>query len=67
MGSRNINPDVVVIPGASAGVGHATALAFAPRGARIGILARGPDGLGFSLNGLLGLQTVVAIDSVKVA
>ncbi|MFP5213894.1 MAG: SDR family oxidoreductase, partial [Acidobacteriota bacterium] len=39
------NPQVVVITGASAGVGRATAKAFARRGARIGLLARGLDGL----------------------
>lgn len=38
-------PEVVVITGASAGVGRATALAFARRGAHIGLLARGRDGL----------------------
>lgn len=37
--------DVVVITGASAGVGRATARAFADRGARIGLLARGTKGL----------------------
>ena len=36
---------VIVITGASAGVGRATALAFARQGARIGIIARGRDGL----------------------
>ncbi len=36
---------VVVITGASAGVGRATARAFAKQGARIGLLARGRDGL----------------------
>lgn len=36
---------VVVITGASAGVGRATAIAFAKRGARIGLLARGRAGL----------------------
>ncbi len=35
----------VVITGASAGVGRATAQAFARRGAHIGLLARGHDGL----------------------
>jgi NAD(P)-dependent dehydrogenase (short-subunit alcohol dehydrogenase family) len=38
-------PQVVVITGASAGVGRAAALAFAKRGARIGLLARDPLGL----------------------
>jgi NAD(P)-dependent dehydrogenase (short-subunit alcohol dehydrogenase family) len=36
---------VVVVTGASAGVGRAVALAFAKRGARIGLLARDPLGL----------------------
>ena len=36
---------VVVITGASAGVGRATAREFARHGARIGLLARGNDGL----------------------
>ena len=36
---------VVVITGASAGVGRATARAFAKRGAAIALLARGQDGL----------------------
>src|SRR6185436_263964 len=36
---------VVVITGASAGVGRATSRAFAARGADIGLLARGVDGL----------------------
>ena len=37
--------EVVVITGASAGVGRATAEAFAKRGARIGLIARGTDRL----------------------
>lgn len=38
-------PEVVVITGATAGVGRATAHAFARRGARIGLLARGEERL----------------------
>jgi NAD(P)-dependent dehydrogenase (short-subunit alcohol dehydrogenase family) len=38
-------PEVVVITGASAGVGRAAARKFARHGARIGLLARGTDGL----------------------
>jgi NAD(P)-dependent dehydrogenase (short-subunit alcohol dehydrogenase family) len=41
----NRKPEVVVITGASAGVGRATVRAFAKRGAHIGLLARGQDGL----------------------
>ena len=38
-------PEVVVITGASAGVGRATARAFGMRGASIGLIARGQEGL----------------------
>jgi short-subunit dehydrogenase len=38
-------PEVVVITGASAGVGRATVRAFARRGAQIALLARGREGL----------------------
>jgi NAD(P)-dependent dehydrogenase (short-subunit alcohol dehydrogenase family) len=41
----HIESEVVVITGASAGVGRATVRAFAKRGARIGLIARGKDGL----------------------
>ena len=37
--------ETVVITGASAGVGSATAHAFAARGAQIGLMARGTQGL----------------------
>jgi len=45
MSTNNSDRQVVVITGASAGVGRATARAFARRGAQIGLLARGEDGL----------------------
>jgi NAD(P)-dependent dehydrogenase (short-subunit alcohol dehydrogenase family) len=38
-------PCVVVVTGASAGVGRATAIAFAAHGWRVGLIARGADGL----------------------
>src|SRR5437868_4477637 len=38
-------PEVVVVTGASAGVGRAIVRAFARRGAQIGLLARGHEGL----------------------
>jgi NAD(P)-dependent dehydrogenase (short-subunit alcohol dehydrogenase family) len=40
-----MRPEVVVITGASAGIGRATAQRFAQAGARIGLLARGIEGL----------------------
>jgi NAD(P)-dependent dehydrogenase (short-subunit alcohol dehydrogenase family) len=42
---RENHPRVVVVTGASAGVGRAVACAFARRGASIGLLARGGAGL----------------------
>jgi NAD(P)-dependent dehydrogenase (short-subunit alcohol dehydrogenase family) len=42
---RDLAGKVVVITGASAGVGRATALLFARRGAKIGLIARGEDAL----------------------
>jgi short-subunit dehydrogenase len=39
------NAEVVVVTGASAGVGRATARAFGARGASVGLIARGRDGL----------------------
>jgi NAD(P)-dependent dehydrogenase (short-subunit alcohol dehydrogenase family) len=40
-----MNRPVVVVTGASAGVGRATAVAFAARGAAVGLMARGAAGL----------------------
>ena len=45
MKSREKPPEVVVVTGASAGVGRATVRAFAERGAWLGLIARGRDGL----------------------
>ena len=42
---ENGKREVVVITGASAGIGRATAQAFAKRGAKIGLIARGHAGL----------------------
>src|SRR5690348_15899711 len=40
-----MHAEVVVVTGASAGVGRATVSAFGRRGAHVGIIARGRDGL----------------------
>jgi NAD(P)-dependent dehydrogenase (short-subunit alcohol dehydrogenase family) len=44
-GRVRTRPEIVVITGASAGVGRATVWAFARRGAHLGLIARGRDGL----------------------
>ena len=44
MSAKN-KPEVVVVTGSSGGVGRAIAHAFAKRGAHVGLLARGQEGL----------------------
>jgi NAD(P)-dependent dehydrogenase (short-subunit alcohol dehydrogenase family) len=56
---------VVVVTGASAGVGRATAIAFARRGAKIGLLARDKDALEIvaaEIAALGSTASVVALD-----
>ncbi len=56
---------VVVVTGASAGVGRATVRAFAKRGASIGLIARGRDGLQAAANeveDLGGKALIIAAD-----
>ncbi len=45
MNKRDLEGKVVVVTGASAGVGRAAVRAFAARGAKLGLIARGLDGL----------------------
>jgi NAD(P)-dependent dehydrogenase (short-subunit alcohol dehydrogenase family) len=45
MSTNGRSPKVVVVTGASAGVGRSVARAFAAQGASVGLLARGRDGL----------------------
>lgn len=45
MGKQALKDQVVVVTGASAGVGRATAVAFAAAGAKVALLARGEQGL----------------------
>jgi NAD(P)-dependent dehydrogenase (short-subunit alcohol dehydrogenase family) len=57
--------EVVVVTGASAGVGRATVRAFARRGASIGLIARGRDGLNATceeIEALGGQALVIAAD-----
>lgn len=58
-------PDVVVITGATAGVGRAVARRFATDGAKIGLLARGSEGLEATANeveNLGGIAIPIATD-----
>src|SRR5687767_3232063 len=58
-------PQVVVVTGASAGLGRAIVRAFAREGARIGLLARGRDGLEGArreVEGLGGMALVIPVD-----
>ena len=58
---------VVVVTGASAGVGRATARAFAARGAKVGLIARGRDGLEAARSEVeqLGAQALVCVADVS--
>lgn len=60
-------PKVVIITGASAGVGRATAREFAKKGAHIGLLARGLDGLEAARKEveLLGGRALVLVTDVS--
>src|SRR5438067_11891934 len=60
-------PYVVVITGASAGVGRAAAQAFARRGFRIGLMARGRDGLEAAAREVVSLGGVAVFAEVDVA
>src|SRR4051794_31887183 len=44
-GASTVKPQIVVVTGASAGIGRATAIAFGARGATVGLIARGEEGL----------------------
>lgn len=58
---------VVVVTGASAGIGRATALAFARRGWRIGLLARGLEGLRRTEEEVVGAGGQALVVQVDVA
>ncbi len=64
------DPEVVVVTGASAGLGRAIARAFAAEGARIALLARGRDGLEaarYEVEALGGTALVFPVDVADAA
>lgn len=58
----NSRPEVVVVTGASAGVGQAVVRRFAYDGAHIGLIARGLDGLEGARNALGGKAIICQTD-----
>jgi len=64
--ARRHDGEVVVVTGASAGVGRATARAFARRGARVGLIARDPDALQAACNDVdaLGGKSLMCVADV---
>ncbi|MGH9183209.1 MAG: SDR family oxidoreductase [Acidimicrobiales bacterium] len=67
MGASATGRPVVVVTGASAGVGRATARAFAAGGAAVGLLARGADGLKGAVHDLEEAGSVVLAVRTDVA
>ena len=63
---RRARREVVVVTGASAGVGRATARAFAQRGARVGVIARDAEALQATCRDVeaLGGQAVLCVADV---
>lgn len=59
--------EVVVITGASSGVGRATAQSFARKGAKIGLIARGEEGLEETAHEVKGLGGEAVITPADVA
>src|SRR4051812_48325334 len=47
-GASTVKPQIVVVTGASAGIGRAVAVAFGARGATVGLIARGEAGLAWA-------------------
>ena len=65
--AREGRPEIVVITGASAGVGRAVARRFAAGGAHVGLIARGLDGLEGARHDVEGLGGKALVLSADVA
>lgn len=67
MSSRTTSDRVAVVNGASAGIGRASARAFAARGARVALVARGGRGLDAAAREVEDLGSIAEIYAVDVA
>ncbi|MDG4826493.1 SDR family NAD(P)-dependent oxidoreductase [Asanoa sp. WMMD1127] len=61
-----LDPRVVVVTGASSGIGRATALAFARRGDRLVLSSRSPEALGRIADECRALGAVVRVEPVDI-
>jgi len=64
---RKLQNKVVVITGATAGLGRATAIAYAEKGAKVMLLARGKEGLAATMTDISHIKGIAKAYSVDVS